>query len=269
MKRSPSTRAILLVAALAAAGLPSGALAQESAPPSEAATSAPPASTAPAASGAPTLDAIVIADIERGAPLEPGRYVDTSIGRDISFELGDGWISDGPIEDDGLAIVRDEPGGPYLYIGQFVGEVFPPGCVDTQDEAQTQAFVEGITSIEETAAAFIGHIAAMPELTTTEPVAVEVSGFPGLQLDVSAVDVDDTCVPPWAWLWVLPRSGDYHLTEGTVARIVALDADEQVVVIVMEAGADADVDALLAQGDDILASMQIGPRTRRGFSLSG
>jgi hypothetical protein len=267
MKPASGTRVILLLGALVA-GLPSAVLAQESAQPSEAGASAPIASAAPASSEAPTGDAIVIADIERGAPLEPGRYVDTSIGRDISFDLGEGWISDGPIPDDGLAIVRDEPGGPYLYIGQFLGQVFPPGCL-TEDEEQNQAFGEGVTTIDATATAFMEHLTAMPELTTTEPVPVEVSGFPGLQLDVSAVEVDAACMPPWAWLWVLPVSGDYHLSDGTVARVVALDADEQVVVVVMEAGPEADMDALLAQGDEILASMQIGERTRRGFSLSG
>jgi hypothetical protein len=242
-------------------------MAQESAPPSEGAASAPAASAAPASSEAPAGDAIVIADIERGAPLEPGRYVDTSIGRDITFDLGEGWISDGPIPDAGLAIVREEPGAPYLYIGQFIGQIFPPGCI-TDDEEQSQAFGDGITTIDTTAAAFMDHLTAMPELTTTEPVATEVAGFPGLQLDVSAVAVDAACMPPWAWLWVLPVVGDYHFSDGTVARVVALDADEQVVVVVMEAGPDADMDAFLAQGDDILASMRIGERTRRGFSTS-
>jgi len=260
MKRASGTRAILLGVLVTA--IPSGVVAQESpAPASEAAPSAVPASMAPAG------DAIAIADIERGAPLEPGRYVDTSIGRDISFDLGEGWISDGPVEDAGLALVRDEPGSPYLYIGQFIGDIYPPGCA-TEDEEQRQAFGDGITTIDATAAAFMDHLTAMPELTTTEPVATEVAGFPGLQLDVSAVDVADTCMPPWAWLWVLPVVGDYHFSDGTVARVVALDADEQVVVVVMEAGGDADMEAFLAQGDDILASMQIGERTRRGFSTS-
>jgi hypothetical protein len=251
MKHATGTRAIHRLAALIA-GIPGGVLAQASAAPS---------------SEAPAGDAIVIEDIERGAPLEPGRYVDTSIGRDISFDLGEGWITDGPIPDAGLAIVRDEPGAPYLYIGQFLGQVFPPGCL-TENEEQNQAFQDGITTIDATAAAFMDHLAGLPELTTTEPVATEVAGFPGLQLDVSAVEVDAACMPPWAWLWVLPVVGDYHFSDGTQARVVALDADEQVVVVVMEAGPEADLDTFLAQGDEILASMRIGERTRRGFSTS-
>lgn len=267
MKRASGTRVILLIGVLVA-GIPATVLAQESPPPGEAAASAPSGSSAPGSSDAPAGDAIAIADIGRGDALGPGRYVDTSIGRDISFDLGEGWISDGPIPDDGLAIVRDEPGAPYLYIGQFLGQVFPPGCL-TGDEEQDQAFADGITTIDATAAAFMEHLTAMPELTATEPVATEVAGFPGLQLDVTAVEVDPACMPPWAWLWVLPVSGDYHFSDGTVARVVALDADEQVVVVVMEASPEADMDAFLAQGADILASMQIGERTRRGFSLSG
>jgi hypothetical protein len=270
MKRASGTRAILLVGAVMACLLPSSAFAQGSPPPSEAAASAPATSAAPASSEAPAGDAIVIADIERGAPLEAGRYVDTSIGRDISFDLGDGWTSDGPIPDAGLAIVRDEPGAPYLYIGQFIGDVFPPGCpvIDQDDDPDAEAFFDGVSSIDTTAAAFIEHLSGMAELTTTEAVPVQVSGYDGLQLDVSAVDVDDACIPQWAWLWVLPVVGDYHFSDGTIARVVALDADEQVVVVVMEAGPEADMDAFLAQGDEILASMRIGERTRRGFSTS-
>ena len=253
MPHRPGVKAILAAAVLLTASLPSAALAQETAAPSQAA-----ASTAPA-SGVPSVDATALADTELGAPLEPGRYVDRSVGRDISFDLGEGWSNAGPIDEAGLALVRDEPGGPYLYIGHFPGEVFPPGCGSMDDEAQADAFFDDVTTIEPTAAAFMEHLAAMPELTVSAAVPVEAAGFEGLQLDVSGVDVDDDCMPPWAWLWVLPVVGDYHLSDGAVARIVALDADGQVVVVVMEATPEADFEAFLAQGAGILESMEIGP----------
>ena len=114
-------------------------------------------------------------------------------------------------------------------------------------------------SIESTAAAFIEHIASHPAITAGEPVPVEAAGHSGLQLDVSGVDVDDSCMPPWAWLWSLPVVGDYHLSEGTLARVVALDADGQVIVVVLEGTPDGDFEAFVAQGADLLDSLEIGP----------
>jgi hypothetical protein len=183
--------------------------------------------------------------------------VDRSIGRDVTFDLGEGWITDGPIEDAGLALIRDEPGAPYLYLGHFPGLVFPEGCATEGPEA-TESVADTI-AIEPTAAAFIEHIASHADITADEAVPVEVGGYSGLQLDVTGVDVDDSCMPPWAWLWVLPVVGDYHLSDGSLARIVALDADGQVVVVVFEAIPGGDFEAFLAQGAGILESMEIGP----------
>jgi hypothetical protein len=259
MTGRPAIRCALLAVVLVAMSA-QATLAQESPPPSgEAPTGEAASSEVPVGAGAAGADGSVVAlaDVERGQVLAPGRYVDRSLGRDLTFELGDGWVNDGAIEGAGFAIVRDEPGSPYFAISPFPGQVFPEGCVaDGQDP---EAFFEAVTDIDTTAASFIDHIASHAAITAAEPVPVELAGFSGLQLDVSAVDVDDTCMPPWAWLWLLPVVGDYHLNEGETARILALDAGGQVVVAIAEAFPDADDEAFLAEAMSVLESLQIGP----------
>jgi hypothetical protein len=246
MIRRLALRSALLGVALAS-GIVQAAVGQESAAPSATAS----AQASPAAET--RLDSI-----ERG-PIPAGRYADRSMGRDISFSIGDGWVSDGPIEDAGFALIREEAGSPYFAIAPFHGGVFPAGCPDMSDPAQAEAFEQGITSIEPSAAAFIEHVSAMPELTVTEAMPAEVAGFSGLQLDVTSVDVTDDCDPPWAWLMTLPQVGDYHLSEGVLARVVAFDADRQTLVAFMEINPDGDVQAFYDLGTAILGSLEIGP----------
>jgi hypothetical protein len=215
----------------------------------------PAAAGSAAASVAAGSDAVPVP--AEGGPLAAGRYADTSLGREIAFDLGEGWIADVVIPEVGIAIVRDEPGAPYAAITRFYGDVFPEGCV-TGDDAE--AFFDGAETIEVSAAAFIDHLASHPSLTTGEPLPVEVAGLPAVQLDVTAVDVPDDCQPPWAWLWLLPVVGDYHLADGQQARVVAIDAaPEEVVVAVFESLPDVDAEVYGSIIDDILASMSIGP----------
>jgi hypothetical protein len=244
MMRRPVTRSALLVLAMSAA-MAQSTLAQESAAPS----------SETVASAAPAGEATLLGP-DRG-PVAAGRYVDRSIGRDITFSIGEGWVSDGAIEGAGFALVREEAGSPYFAITPFPGQVFPQDCLtDGQDP---EAFFEAVTDIEVTAASFIDHIASHRAITAAEPVPVELGGYSGLQLDITAVDVDDACMPPWAWLWWLPAVGDYHLNEGEQARIVALDADGQVIVAVAEAFPDADFEAFLAESMGVLESLEVGP----------
>jgi hypothetical protein len=58
---------------------------------------------------------------------------------------------------------------------------------------------------------------------------------------------------------VLPEVGDYHLAEGVVARIIALDADSQVLVSFMEIMPDGDVQGFYDQGMAILDTLEVGP----------
>jgi hypothetical protein len=247
MYRPLAIRTALLALILAAAIAPT-TMAQGTAAPSGDA----PASELPVTEGATALS-----DIGRGEALTPGSYVDRSLGRDLTFAVGDGWINDGAIEGAGFALIREEPGSPYFAISPFPGQVFPEGCVT--DGQPPEAFFEGATDIEVTAASFIDHIAGHAAITASEPVPVELGGYSGLQLDISSVDVEDACMPPWAWLWVLPVVGDYHLNDGEEARIVALDADDQVIVAIVEAFPDADYEAFLAESMDVLDSLEVGP----------
>jgi hypothetical protein len=237
---------MLLVLAMAF-GSVQVAAAQESAAPA-----------ADASSGTSPASGTSLDSVERG-PIAPGRYVDRSLGRDIAFSVGDGWAVEERIEDAGFSLIREEPGAPYFFVGPFGGEVFPADCPDMMDDEEGQAFFEGVTSVEPSAAAFVEHLSAMPELTLTEPVPVEVAGFSGLQLDVTEVDVEDDCAPPWAWLMTLPQVGDYHLSEGVLARVVAVDAGGQTLVAFMEIDPDGDVEGFYELGTGILESLEIGP----------
>ena len=105
--------------------------------------------------------------------------------------------------------------------------------------------------------AFLAHLAAHPFLTVTEPVAVEVGGLSGLQVDVTT-SVPDDCDPPWAWLWVLPVVNDYHLTEDVAARVLALDGGDDVVVLVSEVGADSESAALTETAMSVFESIEFG-----------
>jgi hypothetical protein len=237
---------VLLVVALAI-GIVQVAAAQESAAPS-----------ADASAGTSSNAVTSLDSVERG-PISAGTYVDRSLGREIVFSIGDGWVSDGPIEGAGFALIREDPGSPYFAISPFGGEVFPADCPDMSDETAGRTFFEGVTSIEPSAAAFVDHLSAMPELTLTDPVPAEVAGFSGLQLDVTEVDVEDDCMPPWAWLMTLPQVGDYHLSEGVLARIVAFDAGGQTLVAFMEIDPDGDVEGFYELGAGILESLEIAP----------
>ena len=71
--------------------------------------------------------------------------------------------------------------------------------------------------------------------------------------------MEDDCAPPWAWLMTLPQVGDYHLSEGVLARVVAVDAGGQTLVAFMEIDPDGDVEGFYELGTGILESLEIGP----------
>jgi hypothetical protein len=206
-------------------------------------------SPAPLASGGPTT-----LGAEGGILLEPGRYVDTSLGREITFEVDDGWTSQGAIPGAGVALIKDPEAGPYIAIVPFDGTVFTHPC-RTPENADD--FGPDLTRLDATPEAFLDHLAAHPFLAVTEPVAVEVGGLSGLQVDVTT-SVPDDCDPPWAWLWVLPVVNDYHLTEDVAARVLALDGGDDVVVLVSEVGADSDVASLTETAMSVFESIELG-----------
>jgi hypothetical protein len=213
-------------------------------------TPAPAPSDAALETPAAADEALPIPDA--GVVLEPGRYADASIGRPYSFEVDEGWTSQGAIPGAGVALIEDTEVGPYIAFVPFDGSVFTDPC-RTADN--TDAFGPAAAAIEATPEAFLAHLAGHPFLTLSEPVPVEIGGLSGLQVDVTT-SVPDDCDPPWAWLWVLPVVGDYHLTEDVAARIVALDGDDTVVALVAEVAADDDVASLLERAMTVFESVE-------------
>jgi hypothetical protein len=250
MTRPSAPRSVLLAAVLCATLAPA-TLAQASAPPQSSEPSA--SASVPTSGGA----ASPLADAAPGEALPAGRYSDASVGRELTFTLDEGWMTAAITGSAGFVLTRHEPNSPYLAITPFLGQVFPAACAKDGDDPE--AFMKGVTDIETTAASLVDHIASHPAITAGQPVPIKVAGYEGLQLDISAVKVDEACMPPWAWLWALPEVGDYHLNDGEVARIIAFDADGQVMVAVMEAFPDADLEAFLPEAMAVLDSLEVGP----------
>jgi hypothetical protein len=209
----------------------------------------------PSASTSPRLGALPLSETEGGTTLEPGRYTDSAIGQTLTFEIGDDWILAGPpIPGVGFALIREESGSPYLGVAGFDGVVFSDPCLTAKNAA---TFGPAPEPVEATAEALVSHIAAHPFVTATEPIAVEVAGYPGFAIEVT-VSVPLECEPAWAWLWVLPVVNDYHLADGQLARIVAFDAPRGVIVTSAEVFADGDIDSFAAETTALLDSLEVG-----------
>lgn len=182
--------------------------------------------------------------------LEPGTYTSDAFGPTVTIELDKEWASSGELPEVGFDLARPDGSQPeFISVVAFDGAVFGSACPDDAEE------VEG----EATARALADHLASVPSLTVVAgPEPIDVGGIEGLQLDVE-VDAPDSCEIPVNFLWVLPEVGDFHLNEGEEARIVALDAGEDVVVIVIESFPEGDHEALLADAEAILGTMEIIP----------
>jgi hypothetical protein len=193
--------------------------------------------------------------MEASGTLPAGRYSDTSLGIPIELDLGEGWLLAGaPLPGIGFALVREEVGEPYFALATFDGSVFDEPCL-TADNGET--FGLDADGTEATAEGFIEHIRAHPFVTSSEPEPVEVAGLSGLAIEVS-VDVPLECEPPWAWLWALPDPvGDYHLADGQMARLLALQSGDDVIVSSSEVFSDGDLAAFVELTDAILGSIEV------------
>jgi hypothetical protein len=212
-------------------------------------------SPSPGPSAATSASAVMPLPMEASGTLPAGRYSDTSLGIPIELDLGEGWLLAGaPLPGIGFALVREEAGEPYFALATFDGTVFDAPC-RTEENAAT--FGTAAEPTEASAEGFIEHIRAHPFVTASEPVPVEVAGLSGLAIDVS-VDVPDECDPPFALLWALPDPvGEYHLAAGQVARLLALQNGEDVIVSSSEVFSDGDLAAFVELTDAILDSIEV------------
>jgi hypothetical protein len=248
--RSIVRRTMILALGVALAGCGSAASPSPSAPgnespspPTAAPTTTPPASPRTAPPASPDGPLAVV-----GGDLRPGRYRSTTTGLTVEFELAEaGWIGAEDIPETGFALVRPGIEG-GVTVTHFPGEVFSEPCSPDATEP-----------IDASAEAFVGWLAAHPELDAAEPEATTLGGHPATQLDVSAAVGEECPDFPRIWLWVLPTVGDFHLDEGEAARFIAADVGETTLVVVIETFDPSQQDALLEASEPLLDSMTVAP----------
>jgi hypothetical protein len=108
-----------------------------------------------------------------------------------------------------------------------------------------------------TAADFAAFMADRPGIEVRgEATETTVGDRSGLQFDVDAVDPGCESEPPdRLWLWELAGVTDFHLNVGEAARLIALDHEDGVIVLVIESFDPSEFDALLEMAQPVLESM--------------
>jgi hypothetical protein len=204
------------------------------------------------------ISAVAIPLGQQTGPLEPGTYVDDTIGVDVRFTVGEGWeVSGEPIEEVGTELsFPGVQGAATVTITRYTGEAFAEPCFTGED---VQAYLEDTITTDVSAQAFIEQLSANPFLTVEEPTEVEVGGVPGLQADLTVSIPAEECPDQVTYLWPLPEVQEFHLVDGESARIVALDVGTSFVpVMFIEAYPDVDWPAFLEEAMAVVETMEFG-----------
>jgi hypothetical protein len=193
-----------------------------------------------------------------GATPQAGRYVDRSLGMPLTFSLDDGWATGGS-SDLGIELSQDGPGSPYVAVTRFAGEVMRQPCATGDAPFDSEDRLD----IGDTAEALVGFLAAHPYLTAEEPQPVTVAGYDGWRIDVAS-EISPRCLEPIADLWIQLFSGDkplgvYILMDDVRASFVALDVEDEVIVIAAEIAAAGDFSELVADVTQLLGTMAFHP----------
>jgi hypothetical protein len=64
--------------------------------------------------------------------------------------------------------------------------------------------------------------------------------------------------PGRLWLWELAGVTDFHLTDGEAARLIAVDGDEGVIVIIIETFDPTTFDSLVEAAQPVVDSLTFG-----------
>lgn len=241
MSRPTSSRGLALLGLiiLLAACAPS---ASETPSPSPSPTTAPSPSELTSA-----CDPGVVCD----GPLAAGDYVSETTGARIEFTLDEhDWSGLEDIQNVGFGLFLADVGTHAISVAKFAGEIFTDACSP-----------DATSTIGTTPAEFMSFLAARHGVTASAPVEAQVGGRPALQVDLTT-EVDAACMAAdnqRIWLWVLPVVGDFHFNDAETARVIAVDAGNATVIIVIEAFPDADYDHLLEHATEVIESMTITP----------
>lgn len=167
---------------------------------------------------------------EETGPLAAGTYVDTSTGPGVVFTVDDSWVVTGaPLPEVGTELA---PGGfdGIVTLTTFDGTVFTQPCAA---KGRVDKLLRKTKTVDADAASFIEAMASHGSLKVQEAQPTELGGLPAIQLDVVSLP-GKKCDPKMAFLWQLPIVREFHLDEGAIARIVAADVGDEVVVAVIE-----------------------------------
>jgi hypothetical protein len=230
-----------LSATVAACGAATPSPSSTTAPTPSAIVTASPLAATPSAAPATAAGPGTVGD----GPVAPGRYRSSTTGVTVEFDIAGEWEGAADIPEVGFWLAPAGIDG-GLTMTHFPGEVFTDPCSP-----------EGSEAIDRSAEAFIGWLAAHPELDAAEPVEATLAGRPAIQLDVSTVVGEECPENPRLWLWVLPTVGDFHLNEGEAARVIAADIGETTLVAVLETFDPDQQQALLDAAAPVLESMTV------------
>jgi hypothetical protein len=200
--------------------------------------------------------------------LEAGTYSSTAVGPGITFSVDEGWaVARAPVRDVGFDLAA-KAGGHILGFTHFDGDVFVEDCYvpdepmdDLYDAERAMgswlADPENQTTVDATVEGFWEHLGANPHLQIGDLTEVRISGFSGLQADLTATVAED-CFPRETNLWHLPAFGTWMLKDGAQARYTALDVDGTLVIVAAESAPGiSDHGAHLERDDALLENLRI------------
>ncbi len=159
--------------------------------------------------------------------LGPGRYAPTHFEPAISVKVGDGWST--TANGDRLVVLsRDE------------GFITFASAVDVRGASASQ---------EDTARKLIDAVVARKGLGSTRPANVRIEPLRGRSVDVGPTGSSR--------LELFTAGGDtYYLEPDRVTRVVALDVDGEVLVIVIEPADEHTLNEILETADVVAASLR-------------
>lgn len=194
---------------------------------------------------------------EETGPLAAGTYVDTSTGPSVVFTVDEGWeVTGEPLPGVGTELTPTGFDG-AITLTTFDGNVFGQPCAV---KGRVDKLLKNTEAIDPTAESFIGAMAAHRSLAAQGPAETELAGMAALQLDVVSLP-DKKCDPRTAFLWELPIVREYHVNNGTIARLIAADVGNETVVVVIEipAKTSASPFAFLDRAMELVDTIEITP----------
>jgi large subunit ribosomal protein L7/L12 len=203
---------------------------------------------------------------EEIGPLAAGTYVDSSTGPGVSFTVDDSWVVTGePLPEVGTELAPAGFDG-IVTLTTFDGTIFSQPCAA---KGRVDKLLQKTDSIDADAASFIEAMVSHGSLEVQEVQASELGGLPALQLDVVSRP-GKKCDPKTAFLWQLPIVREFHLDKGAIARIIAADVADEVVIAVIETPAETGASpfAFLDKSMALLDTIEITPAAAEPASAS-